>query len=554
MAKATSLEELAKALTGPNKALQKRALAIIHNEAILEAQEQVQAFLGTQPDADLQALALKVLKKLQEFASLPDQATPEALLPLLQSPDSARRTYALRALRKRVSNNILYTVQQFGADVESAEGKALVAEVLRHNPDLGNLPILLGFLKDAAAPVRLKASEALIAVFQGCLLPPLLRGLADPAPEIVYLVRQFLKQIGRDQFMAALHHMLSGEDPAPARLAAAILDGLQGADVLPLIRQHLAHRDPDTAARLREIVGQMARRGDPEAAALVPPPPEEAADASAPSLHDLAAQVREAWPTAPAWLLEPLTDGGRDHAPLAEVNFRLRHVYERVRSLLTIGFVCAYFSFGRRNKVADRACFRALTDPVALNTLQLLRLLSDTLPNPYGFGDLFPLGMGHCFRVGLEDQFAEPFISLQEGFGLLEEYPQEAANFHAAAVAGTCDLFRGLAPFMAPNRLVVRRTTPEGLKIIDLWKLAPTPIDPTPFAAVSLSANAPALFSQDSRNHLLLAPFFVVDGPAGHLRFPPPDEKTRWDFFERVGAQESFLLFLTESSGSPSGN
>ncbi|RCK81403.1 MAG: hypothetical protein OZSIB_2272 [Candidatus Ozemobacter sibiricus] len=554
MASTTSLEELGKALAGTNPGLQKRALAIIHNQAIIEAQDLVQRFLGTQPAPDLQALALKVLKKLQEFATLPEQATPEAVLPLLQSPDPARRMYALRALRKRVSSNILYTVQQFGADVEHPDGKALVAEVLRHNPDLGNLPILLGYLQDPAAAVRLKASEALIAVFQGCLLPPLLRGLTDPAPEIVYLVRQFLKQIGRDQFMAALHFMLSGDDPAPARLAAAILDGLSGPDVLPLIRQHLAHRDPETAARLREIVLQMARRGDPEAATLVPPPPAPGDEAVLPSLPDLAAQVRETWPTAPAWLLEPLTDGGRDRAPLAEVNFRLRHVYERVRSVLTIGFVCAYFACGHRNKVADRACFRALTDPAALNTLQLLRLLSDTLPNPYGFGDLFPLGMGHAFRVGLEDPFAEPFISLQEGFALLDEYPQEAANFHAAAVAGICDLFRGLAPFMGPNRLVVRRPTPEGLKVVDLWKPVPAPIDPTPFAAVPLPANAPALFSQDSMNHLLLAPFFFVEAASGELRFAPPDEKSRWEFFDRVGAQESFLLFLTEAGGPSPGN
>ncbi|NLI79729.1 MAG: hypothetical protein GX442_25205 [Candidatus Riflebacteria bacterium] len=546
MSKTNSLDELRKALTQSNRALQKRALAIIHNEVVIEAQGLLQEFLGTQPEPDLQVLTMKVLKKLQEFASLPTQATPETLIPLLQSADESRRLYALRALRQRCSTNLLYTVQQFGADLARPEARVLVAEIFRRNPDLGNLPILLSYLGDAAATVRQEAFQAIIAVFQGCLLPHLLRGLADPAPGIVYLVRQFLNQVGKEHLLAALQGMLAGEDPAQARLAAGVLAGLPGADVIPLARDHLAHPDPATAARVKEIVQELARKGDPDAAALIPPPPPEEETATV-ALRDLESRLLEVWPKTPAWLLEPLAETGRSQSPLAEVNTRLRTIFERVRHLLVSGFIAAYFAQGGRNRVADRACFRAVADPTGLNTLQLMRLLADTLPDPYGFGDIFPLAMGHCFREGLEDEFAEPFISLQEGFNLLDEYPQETANFHVAAVEGLCDLLRGLSRFLGSNHLVVKQGTPDGLRVLDLWGPKPSHLDPKLFSNDLLPVNCPMLFSQDSMNRLPLVPFFQADQATGLLRRGPMDEKARWEFFERVEAQESFLLFLTET-------
>lgn len=545
MTKANSLEELEKSLGQSNKALQKRALAIIHNEVVVEAQGILQRFIGTGPEPDLLALALKVQKKLQEFSGKSDQLTTESLIPLLQSDEESRRMYALRALRQRRSPNVAYILQQFGADFQTSEAKALVAEALRNNPDIGNLSILLRLIEDPAVNVRLEAYQSIIALISGCILPPLIKGLKDPVPEVVYLVRQFLKQVRREELLAALRLMLTGDQPPVARLAASVLGGLSGQDVLPLLKANLNHPDPETATLIRSAVAQMAVQGDREAATLVAQPATLDPNAGS-ALREIEAKLREVWPNAPAWLLDPLTLG-RGGLGVADLNARLRSIFERIGDLLAGSFVCAYFTVGTRNKVADRTCFRAAGLPAGPNTLPLLRLLSETLPDPYGFGDLFPLSMGYCFREGLDDEFTEPFLSLQEGFNLLEEYPEEAANFHAAAVEGLRDLLRGLAKFLGSNHLVALQTTPEGPRIYDLWRPSPLVLDSKLFGNVSLRVNAPVLVSQDSLHHLLLTPFFLVDPANGRLWRCPFDDKAKWEFYDRVFAKDAFLQFLNES-------
>ena len=72
----TNLEELKKALFQQNKALKKRALAVIHNDVVTEAIHILREFMGVEEDSELQVLALKVFKKLQEFSRLSSQVSP----------------------------------------------------------------------------------------------------------------------------------------------------------------------------------------------------------------------------------------------------------------------------------------------------------------------------------------------------------------------------------------------------------------------------------------------------------------------------------------------
>ena len=197
MAETVTLEQLEKTLFGTYRALKKRALAMIHNEAIVEATDLVKRFMGSESDPELLVFSRMVLQKLQDFSAVSGSVNPESLAPLLESPEPSRRILALRALLGRRSSAIPELLRRQCSGEQAPEAVALIAENLRHNPDPGNLPFLERFLANDSPRVRSEAYRGVLALISGSLLPMLLRGLADPAPELQVLVRQMARQFDR---------------------------------------------------------------------------------------------------------------------------------------------------------------------------------------------------------------------------------------------------------------------------------------------------------------------------------------------------------------------
>ncbi|MFZ2960585.1 MAG: hypothetical protein WA705_27210 [Candidatus Ozemobacteraceae bacterium] len=566
MAGEVTLEQIKTALFQPNSALKKRALAVIHNRGLVEACGLLQQFVGVEQDIDLQTFALRILEKLKTQEAKPSEITSlpveKELVPLLMSPEPGKREQALRLMLGHRSSIISSLLQERCQNELHPDVAALVAENLRNNPDVANFPLIRRLLESPSTRVRVEAYRALQSLINGCFLPILMNGMTDESQEIEMTLRQMVNLTHRRNLLDAYGFMLSSGVPERSRQAVAMMASCMGPDLLPMIRTHIRHSDGPTLDALRVLLEQLVARGTPEAANILSAlksaqgaskDGEEASDvgnrASGPAevFRTLAADLREFWKSAPAWLLEPLLEPGEEVGP-AEVIGRIRKVFDRVRYLLTVSYICVYFQAGNRSAAADRAGFRAIQQEITgVNTVHVLRFLGDALPEPAGTGDFFPQFLAFRLHRDEEDTFFESFTALHEGFTLLDEYPDAAEGFLQPAVDGMTQLFKSLEAFLETNRLIAKINTSEGLKIYDYWGPSPTQVDARTVTNFFLPLQCPVLISRDSMQSLSLAPFMSLDPARGALSQGCPDEHALWEFFKKLGVHEAYLAFLSDT-------
>ncbi|RCK78450.1 MAG: hypothetical protein OZSIB_1370 [Candidatus Ozemobacter sibiricus] len=416
-AEKVSLDKLRQALQQPNNAIRKRALAIIFNEARIEALPLIEEYLGWETEPDLQGLALKVRRKLQDFQATCSQVPTEKLLALLQHSTTESRILALRGLVEHRSARLAELVCQVCGQETSPEVLTLVAKILRRNPSPGNIPVLLRLIEHPAEEIRQDALEGILSIIFGCLYPLVLKTLLDPSPQLKMRAYQLISNISRPNLLEALDFMFSCGDQAMSRLAGTLLPSFLGPDLLPILDRHLAHADADTAALCKRAVILLAQKGNSEAARLVARIQSEnpaKAGAAGPGARP-PGPFQEFLATYPRFLTEPLLVDFPLDDP-SKILERLREVNARITDLLVFPFILSYFAVANRNPFLDRACFKVLRFGLAkTNPVNFLRTVAPAFPPPAGKDDLFPVVLADRLQNDFNDQTLERYAQLQNG-------------------------------------------------------------------------------------------------------------------------------------------
>jgi hypothetical protein len=561
MAEQIALEELQSALSHPNKAIQKRILAIIFKEEVIEAEDLVRQFVQRESDTELQALGGKVLQKLREYQAFSDSMEPEMSIPLLKSPGAETRIRGLRRLIKKKTPTIAPLLQQYCPQEKDPIAGYLIMVLLNNNPHHGNLPIILGFLGSPSVGLRKEAFKGLHIFVNGALLPMFFRGLVDISSDIQMMTLQMVNQFQRQYLLTALEQMMSGP-PEISQLASKVLSTLSGADLLPLLKRHLSHSDKTTALFLQTFynhIGGGTPAAEPSAsvAAAVPqaappkpkpgPTPEQVRAARRAKLFvSLIEAVRQGWATAPVLFIEPLRLKTPPRTPHEFLDV-IRGVFDRLRFVLTISSICLYFRKGNRLPAADRMCFRAIQRGIlSIDTLQLLQTLAPAFPEPAGSGDLFPLVISKLFRQ--DEGFFEPFLSIQEGLGFIADNPTETEKFLPAAIESLAEVLKSFSGPLKANRLLVRQVVPTGARIVDALCCPPAVIDPKTVESLDLTHRFGVLVSHDSLNTISLEPFLRATDSPEALEFGTLDESTLLAFLGKYEVKQAYISFLSEAA------
>ncbi len=544
-----SLEKLRQALHQPNNGIRKRALAIIFNEVRIEALDILEEYLGRETEPDLQSLALKVRRKLQEFQATSSQVPLDKLLALLHHSTTESRILALRGLVEHRSTRMAELVTQTCAQEEDREALGLIAKILKKNPSPANLPFLMRLVAHPAEEIRQDALEGILSVIFGCLYPLVLKALLDPAPQLKMRAYQLISNISRTNLLEALDFMFGSGDPAMSRLAGSLLPSFLGADLLPILERQFSHPDAETAALTKRAVLLMAQKGNWEAARLVEKfQAKGAAPASAASQPRQGGVFQTHLAAFPRFVTEPLQGGFPADDPMQNLS-RLREVFHRFGDLLAYPFIKAYFAFAARNPFLDRTCFKVLQFGLAkANVVNLLRTVAPAFPPPAGQGDLFPLILADRIQNDFNDQLLEQMTSLQRVFHAMDEAPGELAALAAQATEGMGGLFTSLAPLVT-NRLAVKYSDGEAVRVADFMPDIPAPIDQKLLQNFELRLNVPVLISQKSDRALSLFPFFVYDAARKALVRCDPGENDLWEFLKTHGILDSFFAYLKEKPG-----
>jgi hypothetical protein len=289
MAEQLSVEGIQAFFAQPNKAIRKRALAIILNHEMIEAEDVLREYLGNETDPELQMIGRKVLQRLQEYQEMSDTMQPEFVVPLLKSPVPEARIRALRRLLRKKTPTLATLIQQYCPMETVPEAGLLIMTILNNNPHPGNLPLILGFLESPSPRLRAEAFKGLQILIYRSLLPLFFKGLIDPAQEIRVMTLQMVKQFPRPTLLQAIEQMLASPGEV-SQLAAKILSNMQGADLLPIIQRHLHHPDQTTALFLQTFYKHLGgapvpppATTTPTAAPARPPIPGTAAAAAQPA-------------------------------------------------------------------------------------------------------------------------------------------------------------------------------------------------------------------------------------------------------------------------------
>lgn len=571
MERQATLDQLRKALFQANNALKKRALAIIHNESLVEAESMLLEFMGTEQDPDLLTLSLKVLKKVQDYANISEQVPTEALLPLLDCPDIERRLVTLRALVGKRSPQLAARLIECFAEETHAETLLLVTQILRSNPDLCSLAFLRKQARHEHHQIRAEAIQAINTVIDGCLITELLVGVIDQAESVQVVARHLLAELSHKRIGDVIAYLLSGE-PAMSQLGATVLGSFLASEFAFLIRENIEHPDPKTRELVRKAAQDRARL-------LSETAPKKVADLVVAHSADLAAISYErlyenfvsSWKAAPSWIFEPFSS--LDGTPTVEQTFDAsRQVFARVSFLLVLTFILTYFQHGNRNVIADNLCFTMIQDdfPVESN-LVLLQTLADILPKPHDSGGLFSLQVAAALVEIQDPTFLSLMQRLQNHFfptaeELRHSNPQAITT--AATVAMTTSEVTGnaetkeylpeltrdftafltaMAGFTEQSRLLAKIPCEEGLKVIDFWQPVPQAVSNDLTASFNSPIFSPLLVSRDSLATLNLAPFLVIDANMRTMIRKKIGERHLWPIFEKLGVNDAYREFLAGS-------
>jgi hypothetical protein len=544
MSNGVNLEKIREALRLGNAALKKRALAIVFNDAIVEARGLVEEFLGNEPDQSLQNMALQVIRKLEGFENQSQQAAPESVGVLLQSADPAGRVLALRALLNRRDPSIPGLLADFSIESASTEEIGLVAEILKQNPDPRNLAFLLRFSDHASEKIRIDAVEGILNLMHGCMYPHVLKSLLDPAPQIKMKAYKLISKMSRANLLDTLEFMISSHDPEMSVLAGKLFPSFLGPDLVPLLQKHLQHPDGQTVGLIKRALVLMAQKGNPEAVALVEGMAQAGSFAGEKTVeHKLPPECMKLLAVYPQWVSQTLIELPAKVDPLRIIHV-VRDVFQRLEGLLKASFIIAYFFFGKRTGPCDKTCFRAFQ--VGLDkgdTIQILRNLAPALPEPKSDRDVFPLLLGHRLMTDFNDTLLEQIMSFHEIFRVIEENPGEASSFVQPTLDGIKEFLTAMQVLTA-NILVVKYTDGIALKTQNFLSVKPTPVDPKISANFSISINNPWVIGGDSIRGCNLAPFFTLDPQKRGVAAKLPDEDELWGFLKQHKIIDDYLAFL----------
>ena len=543
-----SLEKLRQALAQPNNAIRKRALSIIYNEAQIEAVPLIEDYLGQETEPDLQSLAVKVLKKLQEFKESSSQVPTDSLLALLQHPNLENRILALRGLADHKSPKLAEMIAGICARETSPEALGLIAKILKQNPSPGNIPLLIRLIRNPVEEIRQEALEAILSIIFGCLYPLVLKCLLDQSAPLKMRAYQLISNISRTNLLEALDFMFSSGNPELSRLAGRLLPSFLGHDLLPMLERTVTHPDPETAALCKRATILLSQKGSWEASALMENlRPNVTAVSSSGSTQTPAGPLKKLLDVFPAFLTEPMASRLPKDDPLKLV-YRMRETVIRFTDFLVFPFVTAYFTFGNRNPFLDRACFKLLhLGTVKCNPTQLIRTISPAFPAPVGKGDLFPIVLADRIQNDFNDHLLEQIEALQKLLQSIGSPLPEPTALITRATKDMGDLLSSLSPISA-NRLAVKYTDQERLKVANFMVTNPIPIDPKLLQNFELQMNAPLLISGNSGRAIPLVPFFMLDSSKKVIVRIEPGENDLWDYLSARGILDGFFAFLKEKS------
>ena len=544
MAAKPTLDQLKQVLFQNNPALKKRALAIIFNETMTEARPLLEEFVGQETNPELQALALKVLNKLELPLDKPQEQTPDQLMAALPAAGPEKKLAILRALAGCRSPRLAITIQQHCSLENSPEALLAIAEIFRKNPHIGNLGILMRLSAHPLEKLRLEALEGILNVMYGCLYPFILKALLDPSIPLKMKSYQLISSISRANLLEALGYMLDQESPQFTRLAGQLLPSFLGPDLVELLKKHLRHSDPETGAHCMRAVTLLAQKGYGEAIVLLETQTDS--HAALPQMRNAPAipsGLRQLLSAIPPWLSEPLEKKPDDIRQLLN---GIREVYERCRDFLILAFVCAYISLGKRTQTLDHLCFKVMTQGVTRSDpVGLLQSIAGALPEPREQTDLFPLLLAARILNEPDDTLLEDLISLQEGLKLVNDHPEELVKVIEPALIGLEKLLFSLASFKA-NRLIVKYSDNEGMKVGDFFQPTTTTVDPRTLAHLELPLNRPLLVSQTGSHGLSLWPFVVFNPYQKKLMRMDPNEQDLWELLVQNNLLDGFMAFLKQ--------
>ncbi len=559
MAATESSAKIIQALTQPNKALKKRALALIHHQVLREAAPHVERFLGVETDPELVALGVRVLAHLQDHQPQVETLGPEELRSHLRADDANVRRKALRILGETPEPQVLAELPQLFAAETEPRCLHMVLELFQRFPHPDSLSILVRSMVNDDERVRREGLLALLKLFTGDLFPRVLATLLDDSSAVKMLAHQFVATISRNHLLEALEAMMmrGGE---PTAIAAQLLPSFLSHDMLPLLKRGLGHAQADVRELCRESLIRLEQKGDPEAALLLEEleriertPGVNAVPDAAPALSTASTNVGdetgmigllETLGEMPEWLVLTLKRALAESDPVRGYGY-LSSWSAYVTEWLAVTFIVAYLARGRRDPDADRLALGTIHfGSNRVDVPRLLLHLANRLPAPRSEHDLFPLLMApEISRLEDDAPLLARLVELREGLACLQDYPDRAAELTPLARQSAAALLAALKP-ATNNRLILRHTSGNELKLIDLLRPQPLPIDTRTVNAERFAVNRPFLCSLDLDCEIPLFPFFTVTRDTlVPLRNQPTDQDL-WDFLSRYGALDDFMTYL----------
>lgn len=547
------LEQLRQALAQPNTAIRKRALALIYNEAKVEAAPLLEEYLGRETDSNLQALTIKVLEKLKSFRECAGQVPTERLVPLLQSPDPQARLLGLRAAASRCDADLANMVIHHCSQDDSQEARELIAQILRTNPQPTAIPLLLNLVRSETEKVRQDAIEAMLHVITRHLYPEVLKTLLDPSPALKMRAYQLISRISRPNLLEALEAMLDASDPETNRFGGKLLPSFLNPDLIPLLSKHITHQDSEAAALCKRALILLAQKGHFEAAQLVEKLSangKPAADHRTPASSKQESSLRELknlltrfpeFVQAPFQNLPPTAD-------MSQTILRIKELFARVRAMIAGPLVTTYFVQGRRTQTFDRIAFRALQQGMARTDLPALIMALapafDAVPEE---GDLYPITIAFRSKNTSGDPLSERLDFLQNTILALDSRSVDTAGFFASMVQGAEGLLKAFELILT-NRLIVKCSDASGIKILDFMKTPVTPADAKLLVNFDLPLNVPTLINGTSSCALSLTPFLKFDAATHRVVLSEPGEHDLWEYLIKLQTLDAYLAFLKEKS------
>lgn len=551
-----TLEQIRQALAQPNTAIRKRALALIYNEAKIEAGPLLEEYLGREQDPALQTLTIKVLEKLKSFRECAGQVPTERLIPLLQNPDPQARLLGLRAAATRSDPNLAKMVVRYCSSDDSQEARQLIAQILRDNPLPSGLPVLLDLVKEETEKIREDAIEGILQLITRRLYPEVLKSLLDPSPALKMRAYQLISRISRPNLLDALEAMLADADPAISRLGGKLLPSFLNPDLISILSKYVDHQDTETAALCKRTLILLAQKGHFEAAQLVEklttrekpgsPPPGPRSPVSG-SCADAIRSLKDLLVRFPGFLQTPFHNFPAN-ADIPQTLLRIRDLVARVRTMIAGPLLTAFFAQGIRTQASDRIAFKALQQGMdRVDLPALITSLAPAFDTIADDSDLYPLMIVVRSKNPPAYPLFERLVFFQKSIASLNSGSTDLPSLFAPMIQSAVELLKSFEAILS-NRMIVKCSDASGIKVLDFMKSPAVPVDARLLVNFDLPLNVPTLVSGNSACAMSLSPFLKFDQASRTIVPSEPGEHDLWEYLTKLQILDSYLAFLKDKS------